>query len=96
MTTPTTYLPGDAARHAAGILQAWRGNDSARLAANLASAAAIEPPDDPNERERADLLATIAADMREMLVSGRTNGAAVCLSLLRHLASQRHGAFYAN
>jgi hypothetical protein len=37
-----------------------RGNGMKRLNANLASAAAIEPPDDPNECERDDLLSSIA------------------------------------
>jgi hypothetical protein len=96
MNTLTTYLPGDPARHAAEILQAWRGNDLVRLSANLASAAAIEPSDDPNECEQAELLSSIAADLQDMLASGRTAGAAVCLNLLRHLACQSRTAFYTN
>jgi hypothetical protein len=96
MSTLTTQTPGNPARCAAGILQAWRGNDVERLNANLASAAAIEPPDDPDECERAELLSSIAADMQDMIASGRTEGSGVCLNLLRHLACQRQRAFYTN
>ena len=94
MSTLTTQAPGNPARCAAGILQAWRGNGMERLNANLASAAAIEPPDDPNECERDDRLSSIAADMQDMVASGRTARSAVCLNLLRHLAYQGQRAFY--
>ena len=94
MSTLTTHLTGDPARYAAGIIQAWRGDDRERLQASLAGAAAIELSGDPHECERAELLSGIAADMQDMLASGRTEGSAVCLSLLRHLACPRRTAFY--
>jgi hypothetical protein len=94
MTRLATFTAGDPARQAAGILQAWRHNDMDRLSANLASAAAIEPPDGSHECELAELLSSIAADMQEMLASGRTEGSAVCLHLLRHLACQGQSSSY--
>jgi hypothetical protein len=89
MSTLTAAIPGNAAQCAAGILQAWCGNHRERLNASLAMAAAAEPSGDPHECERADLLAGIAANMRDMLASGRTDGSAVFLNLLRHLAGSR-------
>jgi hypothetical protein len=74
------------ARYAAGILQAWGGNDRERLKARLAGARALELAGDADECERGELLSGVAADMQDMLASGRTEGSAVCLNLLRHLA----------
>jgi hypothetical protein len=57
-----------------------------RLAARLAGAAALELAGDADECERGELLSGVAADMQDMLASGRTEGSTVCLNLLRHLA----------
>jgi hypothetical protein len=94
MSTLTTTLQCSPARYAAEILQAWRGKDLERLSTSLATAAAPELYGDALEGERAQLLSGIAAEMRDMLASGRTEGSAVCLNLLRHLACPRPVTFY--
>ena len=81
--------------YAAGILQAWGGSDWEGLKASLAGAAAMEATGATgatgaaDEIERAELLSGIAGEMQDMLASGRTEGAAVCLKLLRHLACRQ-------
>ena len=77
------------ARCAAGILEAWESGDRRQLAAELAAAADLDakPPPGGLERERTELLAAIAADLRAMLAFARTKGAAVPLRLLRHLTA---------
>jgi hypothetical protein len=81
-------------RHAAGILEAWRRSDRERVNATLAGAAAIELSGDAHACEQADLLRSIAAEMQNMLASGRTEVSHVCLNLLRHLACPRRMGFY--
>ena len=83
-------------RDAAGILHAWQSGDKERLNASLANAAGMELTGDSAERERTELLAGAAADLQDMLASGRTEGSPASLDLLRHLACPRQIAFYAN
>jgi len=90
----TEQLHSGATRRAAEILQAWRSAGRERLQAALASAAVMEWPGDATESERAELLSGIAAAMRDMLASGRTEGASASLDLLRHLACPPQMAFY--
>jgi hypothetical protein len=75
-------------------LQAWQSGDRVRLNASLSGAAGMEPSGDSAERERSELLAGIAADLQDMLASGRTEGSPATLDLLRHLACPRQTAFY--
>jgi hypothetical protein len=73
--------------HAAGILHAWRENNLEQLNRELARAARLDPPMDAAEYERAELLGSIAMEMQDMVASGRTDGAGVYFTLLRHLAT---------
>jgi hypothetical protein len=86
---PGTADESPVARQAAGILEAWDRGDRERLAAALATAslAAAKPPPDWHERERAELLADAAADLRAMLAFTGATRAAVPLRLLKHLAA---------
>ncbi len=84
------------AHYAAEILAAWGGGDRDRLSANLTQAAALELPGDPVEEERAEVLASVAVEMRAMTASGKTESEAVCLELLRRLARQGAGGYTAH
>jgi hypothetical protein len=91
--TQTIGLPE---RYALEILQAWRSHDRERLSWNLARAAALELPGNRAEGERAEVLASVAAEMQEMAASGRTESEGVCLDLLLHLAHPEAGAYTAH
>jgi hypothetical protein len=88
VSQPDTPAVSVVAHQAAGILEAWSRSDKERLGAALTAAAAppAAPPPDWHERERAELLAEAASDLRAILAFKSGSEAAVPLRLLKHLA----------
>jgi hypothetical protein len=86
------------ARQAGGILAAWARKDLDRLEAELTRSAALDDAGgDAAERERMDLLESIAAEMRQELADLRHSGepserGEACVRLLQHLAAGENGS----
>jgi hypothetical protein len=71
-----------------GILEAWSEKNLPRFRDELENASSLDAADSlpPEERERTELVAGIAAEMRGIVASGDLDEADVYLGLLRHLA----------
>jgi hypothetical protein len=80
---------------ASAILQAWGANNPELLERNLASAEAPVQVSDTGEGERREVLAAIAAEMRQLLQSDQFSPANPHLPLLQHLASAPRSYGYA-